>query len=233
MTLDVTERVENGTVRDLEGRLVVRGGAPEPNAHHENGLLRDPDGRLIVVGPVGADLVTQDQLVASQVAFTPAGTIGATDVQSAVEEVAASGGGGGSLRQRLTVTDYMIPSGSAAAFDTVVSGDDLIDNTDPINLLFKTAGQYQLFWYAEVGTFTPAAGAWLTLTYQGVTGGWGQSLPLNVAASAAYGALDTVLSAPVSIGAGDLSTPFNCTVWHDLGGDLEFWDLRLVVTKLP
>lgn len=60
MALDATEHVENGKVFDAEGRLAVRGGAPEAGADTQNGYLVDSDGRLYVVGPNGAEVITSD-----------------------------------------------------------------------------------------------------------------------------------------------------------------------------
>jgi hypothetical protein len=53
---------------------------------------------------------TADAHDASAISFTPAGTIAATDVQAAIEEVAAEAGGGGSL----TVEDEGTPLATAA-----------------------------------------------------------------------------------------------------------------------
>lgn len=58
---------------------------------------------------------TSDAHDASAISFTPAGTIAATDVQAAIEEVAAEAGGGGTV-------------------DTVVAGTNIdVDSTDPAN----------------------------------------------------------------------------------------------------
>lgn len=53
----------------------------------------DPDGT--VVAALDARLDTIEAWTAADIPFTPAGTIAATDVQAAIEEVAAEAGGGG------------------------------------------------------------------------------------------------------------------------------------------
>ena len=107
------------------------------------------------------DLSGYDQ-IATGVPFTPAGTIAATNVQAAIEEVAAEAGGGGGTDDQIASEVPLTPTGRVAATDVQAGIAELeqeklqIDDASPetnVTAAFGTGAQLDLLGSPGAGEF--------------------------------------------------------------------------------
>lgn len=152
-----------GTVNQWEWACLVEGVLPTiPN---------------IVAGSLVAHTVdTTAAHAASAIAFTPTGTIAATDVQAAIAEVASEAGGGGSVPSATTSVEGIVELATGAETTTGTDGTravtplGLADVVDAIQTLLdgkQAAGSYALS--SEVASF-PTICKWVDPDWKTLAG---------------------------------------------------------------
>lgn len=111
--------------------------------------VKDDAGAETALGSAAHVADTSDAHDASAISFSPAGTIAATDVQAAIEEVAAEASGGGSLGGacvRKTTQNVANATITALTFDTEDYDDTAYHSnvTNPTRLTIPATGRYRV-----------------------------------------------------------------------------------------